>query len=271
MGTRNKLQFTHDLIDRAVKLDLPAAKEFGELYRKRATMMNGLNGRVDEVARLYGALPEKERGTGEGSANMLLKDSTMSDKWAFEPSWLPKGTATVDPQMKARFDALSPESQTYIKAVFEHGHKTLANKKRIILNATTTEYDALIESAKTANNAGDVTRLERDKAASITKFDSLFKTMGNSPYAPLKRFGDWVVVAESKALKAARAAEDKKLISQLEQDDKHYYVDFFESNREALNVARKLRDRKSTRLNSSHLGISYAVFCLKKKQTHHQN
>src|SRR5205814_3262657 len=26
-----------------------------------------------------------------------------------------------------------------------------------------------------------------------------------------------------------------------------------------------LADRKSTRLNSSHLGISYAVFCLKKK------
>src|ERR1035438_10757855 len=29
-----------------------------------------------------------------------------------------------------------------------------------------------------------------------------------------------------------------------------------------------LTDRKSTRLNSSHLGISYAVFCLKKKMTH---
>src|SRR5258705_3321587 len=28
------------------------------------------------------------------------------------------------------------------------------------------------------------------------------------------------------------------------------------------------RDRKSTRLNSSHLGISYAVFCLKKKKHH---
>src|SRR5262245_62321413 len=27
-----------------------------------------------------------------------------------------------------------------------------------------------------------------------------------------------------------------------------------------------LLDRKSTRLNSSHLGISYAVFCLKKKK-----
>src|SRR5438045_7650750 len=29
---------------------------------------------------------------------------------------------------------------------------------------------------------------------------------------------------------------------------------------------RRGRDRKSTRLNSSHLGISYAVFCLKKKK-----
>src|ERR1039458_7393252 len=27
------------------------------------------------------------------------------------------------------------------------------------------------------------------------------------------------------------------------------------------------RDRKSTRLNSMHLGISYAVFCLKKKES----
>src|SRR5256885_10492716 len=29
------------------------------------------------------------------------------------------------------------------------------------------------------------------------------------------------------------------------------------------------RDRKSTRLNSSHLVISYAVFCLKKKKEQH--
>src|SRR6266849_9854398 len=29
------------------------------------------------------------------------------------------------------------------------------------------------------------------------------------------------------------------------------------------------RDRKSTRLNSSHEWISYAVFCLKKKKKHH--
>src|SRR5690606_39589609 len=36
----------------------------------------------------------------------------------------------------------------------------------------------------------------------------------------------------------------------------------------ALERARELRDRKSTRLNSSHVKISYAVFCLKKKKKH---
>src|SRR3712207_7625844 len=35
---------------------------------------------------------------------------------------------------------------------------------------------------------------------------------------------------------------------------------------EGAEVAR-VRDRKSTRLNSSHANISYAVFCLKKKKS----
>src|SRR3712207_9485389 len=35
---------------------------------------------------------------------------------------------------------------------------------------------------------------------------------------------------------------------------------------EAVELAAALQDRKSTRLNSSHANISYAVFCLKKKK-----
>src|SRR5439155_7066803 len=38
------------------------------------------------------------------------------------------------------------------------------------------------------------------------------------------------------------------------------------ARRPARTRARKGRDRKSTRLNSSHVAISYAVFCLKKKK-----
>src|SRR5947199_4345069 len=39
------------------------------------------------------------------------------------------------------------------------------------------------------------------------------------------------------------------------------------SSRQEIQDAITRRDRKSTRLNSSHLGISYAVFCLKKKRS----
>src|SRR5256885_6145756 len=39
----------------------------------------------------------------------------------------------------------------------------------------------------------------------------------------------------------------------------------------SFRIANVKKDRKSTRLNSSHLVISYAVFCLKKKKTNITN
>src|SRR2546430_9006143 len=42
--------------------------------------------------------------------------------------------------------------------------------------------------------------------------------------------------------------------------------DFVEKHDRVWIAANSLRDRKSTRLNSSHSQISYAVFCLKKKK-----
>src|SRR3712207_7970343 len=40
---------------------------------------------------------------------------------------------------------------------------------------------------------------------------------------------------------------------------------FDNHTRVVTTLGNELRDRKSTRLNSSHANISYAVFCLKKK------
>src|SRR2546426_3075183 len=40
-------------------------------------------------------------------------------------------------------------------------------------------------------------------------------------------------------------------------------------NQELFSLFKAGQDRKSTRLNSSHLVISYAVFCLKKKKQIH--
>src|SRR3989442_6035933 len=43
-------------------------------------------------------------------------------------------------------------------------------------------------------------------------------------------------------------------------------ADFIEAPEGSVQVRLERLDRKSTRLNSSHVRISYAVFCLKKKK-----
>src|SRR5256885_12320922 len=47
----------------------------------------------------------------------------------------------------------------------------------------------------------------------------------------------------------------------------HFALVFPERAEGRIRSLSKLTDRKSTRLNSSHLVISYAVFCLQLKQT----
>ena len=76
--------------------------------------------------------------------------------------------------------------------------------------------------------------------------------------------------------------EDKKRNSEIENPgnmsdllkivamkDPKYVKEFIEYNEEILKECHingdRAVDRKSTRLNSSHVAISYAVFCLKKK------
>src|SRR5256885_3158807 len=44
-----------------------------------------------------------------------------------------------------------------------------------------------------------------------------------------------------------------------------YSMDELVRSAESAGIPTQAKDRKSTRLNSSHLVISYAVFCLKKK------
>src|SRR5689334_23440698 len=48
---------------------------------------------------------------------------------------------------------------------------------------------------------------------------------------------------------------------------KKFLVDYIGNFHEAFVNSQFYEDRKSTRLNSSHSSISYAVFCLKKKKS----
>src|SRR5690242_275222 len=65
------------------------------------------------------------------------------------------------------------------------------------------------------------------------------------------------------ALRCAMYSEDSRLI--FPQSPSHRRVSQQPVTRKTVAVSAACQDRKSTRLNSSHMSISYAVFCLKNK------
>src|SRR5262245_64941729 len=61
-------------------------------------------------------------------------------------------------------------------------------------------------------------------------------------------------------------AKDGRVFALSGQDGHVLWAHDSRSPAQTRPVIADAEDRKSTRLNSSHLGISYAVFCLKKKK-----
>src|SRR5256885_6978146 len=83
------------------------------------------------------------------------------------------------------------------------------------------------------------------------------------PYTTL--FRSWVQFGITDPRERVRVRNVSVVSALLNSDGTNntYFKDFFRTYRRdgSINI-----DRKSTRLNSSHLVISYAVFCLKKKK-----
>src|SRR3712207_8465120 len=86
--------------------------------------------------------------------------------------------------------------------------------------------------------------IRRPPRSTLFPYTTLFRS--NQPYLPAEVTGIWAVEPSATAVRLgeARRAESPVPVV-LAGDD--------------------AQDRKSTRLNSSHANISYAVFCLKKK------
>src|SRR3712207_8739828 len=92
--------------------------------------------------------------------------------------------------------------------------------------------------------------IRRPPRSTLFPYTTLFRSKGRS--RPLKALDD-------KAMDLA--SQDAELKAALFR-----FVDVVPACRNLDDLARQ--DRKSTRLNSSHANISYAVFCLKKKNHH---
>src|SRR3712207_7461559 len=91
------------------------------------------------------------------------------------------------------------------------------------------------------------------------------------PYTTL--FRSWIQLNLEGASFELSKAEKRRILERLnsaEAFEKFLATKYVGTKRFGLEGAESAIpiDRKSTRLNSSHANISYAVFCLKKKYTH---
>src|SRR5690625_1838296 len=113
-------------------------------------------------------------------------------------------------------------------------------------------------TAKAARNAGAaeqvVEQLDRAKAEIERNDVDAAKTEMDQALQMLQRAR--IIGSEDRLQSIKTHLEDA--VAALEAED-------LEKAEDAIGSARSEIDRKSTRLNSSHVAISYAVFCLKKK------
>lgn len=225
------LVFTSDLVKRAVAAGLPAAQTFSDRLASRNAKASEEERNIEKIADKYASIEDKFKGSGPGSVNEFLFESTRLGKWGYGKY--------RDDGMGSAFDALGPKAQQFVKDVFAHGDSALSKKKTIVLNAANSEYDAMINAAQVAGDTQTEAKLKAEKVATLKRFQTLFRIREGKPYAPIKRTGAYVVIGESDAYQEAKAKKDTATIKKLESDPDNYHVSFVDTKWEA----RSLRDR----------------------------
>lgn len=223
--------FTADLIGRAEKAGVAAARQFADNISRRGTFARSMEREVEKIADMYADIPDT--ANGKQAINDFLFDATRKGKWPYD-----SGKHKADPDTRDAFEALDPAAQRFVRAVFDHGAKVLKAKKDTVLTFTTSEYDAAIQAAMDAKDNIKVGELKKEKAAELRRFETLFSVNESRPYAPIRRMGDFVVVAKSTEYLAAEEAGDKAKLAKMEQDPDHYRVSF----KDTQFAANQLRD-----------------------------
>jgi hypothetical protein len=241
--------FTNDLVKRAQALGLGAAKTFSDRLAARNAKVSEEERKIEKIADRYALIEDANKGSGPGSVNEFLFESTRTGKWGYDTAKF-----KADPAMKAMFDKLQPKAQQFVKDVFAHGDATLSNKKKIVLDAANSEYDAMIKAAQDVVNTAtdnkvkadaekELAKLKAEKAATLKRFQTLFRIREGIPYAPIKRTGAYVVIGESAEYKAAKANKDAATVKKLESDPDHYHVSFVDTKWQARNLKDNLAEQ----------------------------
>ena len=201
-SVENNLMFGHQLAEKLQRL-MPGTDSYIKSLQKRQTERVKHEQEIARIASAYNELDTKQ----QNALNAFVQKSTMDGKWGFKPTWFEKDVQTaVDATMKTQFDALTPAAQQIIKDMFKFG----------------SEQQKRFDESVNANITDPKKKVQRNQ-------------MYGKPYAPLKRFGDHVVVGKSAAFVAEEKANPgSKRLAEMKADPKHYYVEFTDGNWEAI-------------------------------------
>src|SRR3712207_8300931 len=97
--------------------------------------------------------------------------------------------------------------------------------------------------------------IRRPPRSTLFPYTTLFRSTSQQQTDPKTGINPTVFKARQSAEQTAQTPDIGKALDALMQPE--HTMDY---------LPHQLKDRKSTRLNSSHANISYAVFCLKKKK-----
>lgn len=236
------INFTRDLTDKAAKFGLPSAQTYQRLDDAKKTVLGRYSADIENVIAKFNKLPESLKGIGKSSVNALIKDITIEGKWAFQPSWL-SDKVVIDDALKERFDDMPDLAQDVIRSVFEFNWRINSEMKTVVLENIKSEFDARIAEAKKANDKKAEADLLKEKSDSLARFQTLLRINAKTPYAALKRFGNYVIVAKSQRYMDAEDNKDAAEIKRLETLENHYVVRFAETIGEAKDIYRKLEGK----------------------------
>jgi hypothetical protein len=277
---------TEDVVNMAKKYMPSVAKYLQAQYARQGTRLE-FEKRIEDILSAFDRLPENLKGTGKGSVNEYIHDSTREKKWGYYPGEQQIGTTLfeVDPDLEARFKKIeeqSPAAAKVIKDVFRHGYEALRLKQQAAENAVNREFEAREKAA--GNDADLLQSIAKEKKQMLKRMTSLRNVDVSNPYAYLGRYGDYVVIAKSKEFIAYEEAatgeqgrvrgdfitgdaqQAKNWLQDNVSNPLHYVVQFAETQGEADSITEELQatgqydvqpeDAGIKEVNSSYMGGS---------------
>jgi hypothetical protein len=259
------VMITQDVADLASKY-MPSVKDYVEADWKRGEITREYEQKAQEIKTNFEVLKQAEKN----SINDIIATSTTKNLWAFDSEYKNIKGETVklpaNAELNAKFKKLTPEAQQVIRDVFAWGKQTLQDKKDAIRKIIDDHYAD--QMAKAAADPEALKTIQQAKDEMTGQFRTVLNIADNKPYAPLKRFGSFVVVAKSNELIEAEKNKDSKLVRELQSDENHYFVEFAESAGEGERIADRLK--LHTNKDTGEATFSNVDGPFKKSQAHAQ-